>query len=131
MLHNIKCLCHLKYFTLHRLADMFIPLQAEPLSIVQWNLTLRSPHHYGHPCPVPNCILLCKLAPCNKVTSPLRSLAQSREVLVRFHCTSLLRLFYFKCSNFDNHFLNQACLVVKVTILYHLNHITVELPFSR
>ena len=34
---------------------------------------VRSPHHYGHPCSVPNCIPQCKLAPCNMVTSQLRS----------------------------------------------------------
>ena len=38
---------------------------------------VRSPHHYGHPWSVPNCIIQGKLAPCNKVTSPLRSLLLS------------------------------------------------------
>ena len=38
---------------------------------------VRSPHHYGHPCSVPNCIPRCKLAPCNRVISPLRSLLPS------------------------------------------------------
>ena len=34
---------------------------------------VRSPQNYGHPWSVPNCILQWKLAPCNKVTSPLMS----------------------------------------------------------
>ena len=38
---------------------------------------VKSPHHYGHPGSVPYCIPQCKLAPCNKVTSPLRSLLPS------------------------------------------------------
>ena len=32
---------------------------------------------YGHHCSVPNCISQCKLAPCNTITSPLRSLLPS------------------------------------------------------
>ena len=35
---------------------------------------VRSPHHYGHICLVPNYIPPCKFAPCNTDTSPLRSL---------------------------------------------------------
>ena len=46
-------------------------------STVEPHLTVtslvRSPHHYGHPCSVPNCIPQCKLASCNMVTSQLRS----------------------------------------------------------
>ena len=38
---------------------------------------IRSPHHYGHSCSVPNCIPQCNLAPCNTVNSPLRSLLPS------------------------------------------------------
>ena len=38
---------------------------------------VRSPHHYGHPFSVPNCIPQCNLAPFNTVTSPLRSLLPS------------------------------------------------------
>ena len=38
---------------------------------------VRSPHNYGHPGSVPICILQCKLAPCNTVTYPLRSLLPS------------------------------------------------------
>ena len=41
---------------------------------------VRSPHHYGHPGSVPNCIPQCRLAPCNMVTSPLRSLLSSAVV---------------------------------------------------
>ena len=43
---------------------------------------LKSRHHYGHPCSVPNCTPQCKLTPCNTVTSPLRSLLP-RHVDVR------------------------------------------------
>ena len=48
---------------------------------LQWNPALRSlvrsPHHYGHPSSVPSCIPRCKLALCNMVTSPMRSLLPS------------------------------------------------------
>ena len=51
------------------------------LTTVEPHLTVtslvRSPHHCSHPCSVPYCILQCKLDPCNKVTSPLRSLLPS------------------------------------------------------
>ena len=38
---------------------------------------VRKPPHYSHPGSVPNCIPQCKYPPCNKVTSPLRSLLPS------------------------------------------------------
>ena len=38
---------------------------------------VRLPHHWGHHFAVPNCIPQCNLAPCNTVTSPLRSLLPS------------------------------------------------------
>ena len=52
---------------------------------------VRLPHHYGHPCSVPNCIPQCKFAPCNKVTSPLRSLLSSPvgDRINEVHCSSV------------------------------------------
>ena len=38
---------------------------------------VRKPPNYSHPGSVPNYIPQCKLPPCNKVTSPLRSLLPS------------------------------------------------------
>ena len=67
-----------------------LPTSLISYTTVEHRLTVtslvRSPHQYGHPCSVPNCIAQCKLAPCNTVTSPLRSLLSSVTVLVRFHC---------------------------------------------
>ena len=54
---------------------------------------VRSPHHYGHTGSVPNCMAQCKLASCNTVTSPLRSLLPSpvgaRISEVPLYCSSL------------------------------------------
>ena len=65
---------------------------------------VRSSHHYGHPSSVQKCIPPCKLAPCNTVASPLRSLLSSPMD----YCDSTVPNFVLINKSTDSH---DGCLI--------------------